>query len=109
MTDQTIPPLCVLGSINLDIIARTHRLPGPGETVGDGVLSFQPGGKGGNQAAAAARLGGRVRMIGTVGDDDSGRQVIGSLADAGVDVSQIRRVSEPTGTALIVVDADGEN
>ncbi len=109
MTDQTIPPLCVLGSINLDIIARTHRLPGPGETVGDGVLSFQPGGKGGNQAAAAARLGSRVRMIGAVGDDDSGRQVIASLADAGVDVGQIRTVSEPTGTALIVVDEGGEN
>ena len=109
MIDSRMPGLCVVGSINLDIIATTAHLPGPGETVGDGVLSYQPGGKGGNQAAAAARLGGRTRMLGAVGDDDAGRRVVASLAEAGVDVSQIREVPEPTGTALIVVDRAGEN
>ncbi len=109
MSDNKLPDLCVVGSVNLDIIATTQRLPGPGETIGDGALSFQPGGKGGNQAAAAAHLGGRVRMVGAVGDDDAGRQVTKSLAAAGVDINHIRTVSEPTGTALIVVDHAGEN
>ncbi len=109
MDDPTLPSLCVVGSINLDIVATTARLPGPGETVGDGVLGHQPGGKGANQAVAAARLGGRVRMIGAVGDDDAGGQVLAALVDAGVDVGGIRRVREPTGTALIVVDRAGEN
>ncbi|MFT4128134.1 MAG: PfkB family carbohydrate kinase, partial [Gordonia sp. (in: high G+C Gram-positive bacteria)] len=69
MTRTPGPRLCVVGSINLDVIATTSRLPAPGETVGGGVLHQQPGGKGANQAAAAARLGGRVRMLGAVGDD----------------------------------------
>lgn len=109
MNDPKMPAVCVVGSINLDIIATTERLPGPGETVGDGVLTHQPGGKGGNQAAAAARLGGRVRMVGAVGDDAAGGQVLSSLAEAGVDVSFIRTVGAATGTALIVVDQAGEN
>ena len=106
---MTNPSLCVVGSINLDIIATTQRLPGPGETVGGGSLSHQPGGKGGNQAAAAARLGAQVRMVGAVGRDEAGDQVLAALADAGVQTGSIQRVSEATGTALIVVDEHGQN
>ena len=103
------PSLCVVGSINLDIIATTDRLPGPGETVGGGVLSRQPGGKGGNQAAAAARLGAQVRMVAAVGGDEAGDQVVTALAGAGVRTKSIQRVREATGTALIVVDEHGQN
>ncbi len=101
--------LTVVGSINRDITAVGARLPGPGETVGGAVLHEQPGGKGANQAVAAARLLGRSRMIGAVGDDADGAAVLASMAAAGVDVSGVRRVGEPTGTALIAVDAGGEN
>lgn len=101
-------PLTVLGSINLDIIATVERLPTAGETVGGGILSRQPGGKGANQAAAAARLGGSARMIGAVGNDDAGREMLAALTSAGVEVAVARR-STPTGTALIVVDSHGEN
>ncbi|BAK36900.1 ribokinase [Microlunatus phosphovorus NM-1] len=103
------PALCVVGSINLDIIATTERLPGPGETVGGGVLSHQPGGKGGNQAAAAARLGAQVRMIGAIGSDEGGDRVLAAMAAAGVQTESVQRVSAATGTALIVVDEDGQN
>lgn len=103
------PPLCVVGSVNLDIIATTNRLPSPGETVGGGVLSHQPGGKGGNQAAAAARLGSQVRMVAAVGRDEAGDQVIAAMAAAGVQTESVQRVSEATGTALIVVDENGQN
>ncbi|CAM5469839.1 ribokinase [Leifsonia shinshuensis] len=101
--------LTVVGSVNADLTAVTERLPGPGETVGGGRLRRDPGGKGANQAAAAARLGARVRMVGAVGDDADGERMRAALADAGVDASAVRTVAEPTGTALIVVDADGEN
>ncbi len=101
--------LTVVGSINRDLTAVGERLPGPGETVGGAVLHEQPGGKGANQAVAAARLLGSSRMIGAVGDDADGAAVLASMAAAGVDVSGVRRVAEPTGTALIAVDADGEN
>lgn len=101
--------LAVLGAINVDIVARTERAPGPGETVADGRLSRQPGGKGANQAAAAARLGARVTMLGAVGDDPDGAELTASLAALGIDTSGIQRVSDATGTAVIVVDATGEN
>jgi ribokinase len=130
MTDQTLPGgvsradprttlqraeglatagLTVVGSINVDLIATADRLPGPGETVGGAILSRQPGGKGANQAVAAARLAGRARMIGAVGDDADGVSAVSHLAKVGVDVSGIKKVPEPTGTALIVVDQAGEN
>jgi ribokinase len=102
-------PLAVVGSVNVDVVARVARLPGPGETVLGGALTRSPGGKGANQAAAAARLGARVRMIGCVGDDTDGRWMIDSLRDAGVDTGGVWLGETPTGTALIAVDASGEN
>lgn len=102
-------PVAVVGSINLDLIATAERLPTAGETIGGGVLSEQPGGKGANQAAAAARLGGNARLIGAVGSDASGQRMLEALACAGVDTSGVARLAEPTGTALIVVDGSGEN
>ncbi|MFT4164229.1 MAG: ribokinase [Microlunatus sp.] len=105
----SLPSLCVVGSVNLDIIATAERLPSPGETIGGGTLSYQPGGKGGNQAAAAARLGAQVRMVAAIGEDDAGDRILTAMAAAGVRTDSVQRVSEATGTALIVVDADGQN
>jgi hypothetical protein len=105
-----LPAVTVVGSINLDIIATTDRLPTAGETIGGGVLQQQPGGKGANQAVAAARLGGSARMIGAVGDDAQGRLMLEALSAAGVDTSDVAVLDgDATGTALIVVDRDGEN
>lgn len=101
--------LCVVGSINVDLTASVDRLPGAGETVLGGELRRAPGGKGANQAVAAARLGGRVRMIGAVGDDGDGQGMLDALRNAGVDVSGVWLGASPTGTALITVDASGEN
>lgn len=106
----SLPAVTVVGSINLDIIATTDRLPTAGETIGGGVLQQQPGGKGANQAVAAARLGGSARMIGAVGDDAQGRQMLEALSAAGVDTSDVEVLDgDATGTALIVVDREGEN
>ena len=102
-------PLTVVGSINVDLTARADRLPQAGETVGGGRLVREAGGKGANQAAAAARLGARVRMIGAVGTDADGAWMRAELDAAGVDTSGIRTSDEPTGVALIVVDREGEN
>jgi ribokinase len=102
-------PLAVLGSINLDLIATAERLPGPGETVGGGTLTRQPGGKGANQAVAAARLDGRSRLVGAVGSDEAGREMLASLRAAGVDTRDVALRGAETGTALIFVDAAGEN
>jgi ribokinase len=99
----------VVGSINIDVTASVARLPGPGETVLGGALRRDAGGKGANQAVAAARLGGRVRMVGAVGDDDDGRGMLQNLQDAGIDASEVWLGENPTGTALITVDASGEN
>ena len=101
--------LTVVGSINADITATTSRLPAAGETVGGGRLSRSPGGKGANQAAAAARLGARTRMIGAVGPDTDGQAMLQALRAAGVRIDAIAEATAETGTALIMVDADGEN
>src|SRR6187431_444325 len=101
--------LTVLGAINMDLTAHVRRAPVRGETVADGVLVRQPGGKGANQAAAAARLGATVRLLGAVGDDGDGRSMTASLSEAGIDVSGIQIVSDASGTALIIVDETGEN
>ncbi|KAA9145500.1 ribokinase [Microbacterium lushaniae] len=101
--------LCVVGSINVDVTASVARLPEPGETVLGGTLTRDAGGKGANQAVAAARLGGRVRMVGAVGDDTDGRAMLQNLSDAGVDAGEVWLVDAPTGTALITVDDEGEN
>ncbi|MGY2743411.1 ribokinase [Pseudarthrobacter sp. O4] len=105
-----LPAVTVVGSINLDIIATADRLPAAGETIGGGSLQQQPGGKGANQAVAAARLGASARIVGAVGDDASGRLMLDALAGAGVDSSAVAVLDgDATGTALIVVDRDGEN
>lgn len=101
--------LSVVGAINVDLTARVQRTPGAGETVADGVLSRGPGGKGANQAAAAARLGASVALVGAVGDDGDGALSRDALTSAGVDVSGVQTADAATGTALIVLDAAGEN
>lgn len=101
--------LAIVGSINIDLIATSPRLPQAGETVSGGVLSRSAGGKGANQAAAAARLGSRTRMIGAVGDDADGVAMLDSLREAGVDVTSVAISAAATGTAVIMVDAAGEN
>lgn len=100
----------VVGSANIDLIAKVDRLPGPGETVIDGVLGRQGGGKGANQACAAARFGAKTRFVGAVGDDDMGTEVLAGLRSFGVDTSGVVRVpGAATGVALITVDPSGEN
>lgn len=107
------PSLTVLGSLNMDFVVRVERLPAPGETVLGRDFQMIPGGKGANQACAAARLGGSrlvVRMVGRVGYDLFGDQLKAGLAAAGVDVSGVHATqSQPTGVALIWVDRDGQN
>jgi ribokinase len=109
MTTPALPSLVVVGSANVDITAFVDRLPTAGETVAGGRLSRDLGGKGANQAVAAAKLGGRVRMVGAVGDDADGSWTREEMDRAGVDATDLRTVDGPTGTALIVVDADAEN
>ncbi|MEN0083688.1 MAG: ribokinase [Leifsonia sp.] len=99
----------VLGSINVDLVAAAPRLPKPGETVIGRGFHREPGGKGANQAIAAARLGAEVTMFGAVGEDADGDLALGALRAADVDVENVRRVGEPTGVALIVTGDDGEN
>jgi ribokinase len=101
--------LTVVGSINLDFVARTERLPRPGETVTDASFARVPGGKGANQAVAAARLGAAVTMIGRTGDDDLRAAAVEELTRAGVDLTRVRATPGATGVALVLVDAAGEN
>lgn len=101
--------LAVLGSINLDLVASVDKAPRLGETVLGRELQRQTGGKGANQAIAAARLGARVEMIGAVGDDDPGRELLAALQDSGVDTSRVQVLHGASGVALIVVDPAGEN
>lgn len=100
----------VLGSLNLDLVTRVRQQPRPGETVRGEGLRRMAGGKGANQAAAAAAAGAQVRMIGAVGEDDAGSAYVARLEARGVDTSGIAVLpGEVTGTALIVVDERGEN
>jgi ribokinase len=99
----------VLGSANMDLVVTVDRAPSQGETVTGRTLSTVPGGKGANQALAAARAGGSVRFLGAVGDDAYGAQIRDILAKDGVDVSGLATADVPTGTAHIVVDQDGDN
>ena len=101
--------ISVVGSINLDLVATVPRLPRPGETITGAELDRVPGGKGANQAVAAARLGAEVRFVGAVGGDDFGRQATAELTGAGVDLSGLQETGAPTGVALILVDEAGEN
>ncbi|WP_425864916.1 ribokinase [Arthrobacter sp. TWP1-1] len=101
--------IVVAGSLNADLTIYTERLPSPGETLHGNGFSVNPGGKSANQAVSAAKLGGQVTLIGAVGNDANGDMLVASTAGAGVDVSHVRRVSEPTGVAVISVDGRGEN
>ena len=102
--------IVVVGSLNADLVVRTERFPKPGETLQGSDLAILPGGKSANQAVAAGRLGGTVRMIGAVGDDGNGTLLRESVASAGVDTTHVAvRQGVATGTADITVDAAGEN
>jgi len=101
--------ITIVGSINLDLIAKVDRLPGPGETLRSGGFTTAPGGKGANQALAAARAGGAVRMIGAVGKDGFATEALACLKEGKVDLSGVREAAAATGIALIFVDAKGEN
>jgi ribokinase len=99
----------VVGSINVDLVARVEKLPGPGETVIGATFVQTNGGKGANQAVAAARAGADVVLVGMLGDDDLGRQARAALDAEGVDTSHVGTGSAHTGVALILVDSEGEN
>jgi ribokinase len=103
-------PITVVGSLNMDFVVQVQKLPLPGETVLGGGFATIPGGKGANQAVAAGKLGGRVRMVGRVGDDVFGRQLKDNLAKAGVDTAAVvATAGAPSGVALIFVEAGGQN
>jgi len=100
--------VAVVGSVNLNLVARCDRLPRPGETISGAEFARYPGGKGANQAVAAARLGAQVRFVGCVGRDEFAEEALAGLREAGVELA-VRAVDAPTGVALIVVAADGED
>ena len=102
--------IAVFGSINMDLVARTPRLPAPGETLTGRSFRTVPGGKGANQAVACARLGARTHMIGRVGGDEFGRTLLASLEQNGIDITRVTvddKVS--SGVAVIAVDDTAEN
>jgi ribokinase len=100
----------VVGSSNQDIVLTVPRLPSPGQTVIGDSITLLPGGKGANQAVAAARAGAHVVFVSAVGNDDGGRQAIDSLRDEGIDSSTVTVYDDqPTGTAVVLVSGDGEN
>ena len=101
--------IVVVGSLNADLTIYCERLPQPGETVQGNGFAVNPGGKSANQAVAAGRLGGHVSLVGAVGKDANGAMLEASVAGAGVDVGHVRTSTEPTGVAVIAVDARGEN
>jgi ribokinase len=103
------PQIAVVGSINADLVVQMPKLPGRGETVSSAEPQWYPGGKGANQAVAAARMGANVSMFGAVGDDEPGEMCLSSLTQSGVDIDSIARVSTPTSTALVMVEHSGEN
>ncbi|GMH33759.1 hypothetical protein BSKO_01593 [Bryopsis sp. KO-2023] len=102
-------PLVVVGSINADLVLQVDRLPEPGETIAASNLETFPGGKGANQAAAAAKLGCETIMIGQIGSDSNGGFMLESLGNCGVDVGLVKPVDGPTGTAVIMLQPSGEN
>jgi ribokinase len=105
-----VADVVVVGSVNADLVVRVARLPAPGETVTRGTFARHGGGKGANQAVAAARLGARTALVAAVGADALGAEALAGLEGEGVDVGAVVRLEEePTGVALIVVDEQGEN
>lgn len=101
--------IIVIGSINLDLIANVDRLPAPGETVRGSGFATAPGGKGANQALAAARAGAKVRMVGAVGRDNFATEALALLRDGKIDLSGVGETFASTGIAVIMVGDDGEN
>jgi ribokinase len=106
---MTRPRIAVLGSANMDLVVTVDRAPSLGETVTGRTFHTVPGGKGANQALAAARAGGEVTFLGAIGDDSYGTEIRTLLAGAGIDVAALASSDQPTGTAHIVVDAHGGN
>ncbi len=105
-----MPEITVVGSLNMDLVIRTPHLPAPGETVIGRDFTTAPGGKGANQAVAAARLGGDVVMVGRLGADDFGRALRANLNAGGVDTSYVLADHQaPTGVALITIESGGQN
>ncbi|MGL4323516.1 MAG: ribokinase [Beijerinckiaceae bacterium] len=107
--EDQLSGIVVFGSINIDLVCRAEKIPAPGETILAPSYMCFAGGKGANQAVAAARAGADVIMIGAVGDDAFAELPLSSLRDAGVNVANIRCTSSPTGAAFITVSAEGEN
>jgi ribokinase len=107
--DNTAPLVVVVGSANADLHLNLDNLPEAGETVLAGEVQWLPGGKGANQAAAAARLGAHVMLIAAVGDDAASSIALAGLAESGVALDGVRRAAEPTGVAVVCVDQAGEN
>jgi ribokinase len=101
--------VAVCGSVNMDVFGYVPRLPLRGETLHGTRLAYSPGGKGANQAVAAARSGAAVRFFGACGTDAFGEQVAASLAADAIDLAGLRRLDDPTGVALILVEESGEN
>jgi ribokinase len=101
--------IVVFGSINLDLVTRVEKIPGPGETTLGGDYATSPGGKGANQALAARRAGAKVAMVGATGRDAFAAEALALLKADGVDLSATREVAAPTGAAFIAVDPHGEN
>src|SRR5215211_2006379 len=105
-----MPDIVDVGSLNADLVVRTPRFPQPGETISGEDLKIIPGGKGANQAVAAARQGAAVAMVGRVGNDSFGPELINNLKQNNVDTSHVQIDSQAaTGTATIIVDANGQN
>jgi ribokinase len=102
-------PVVVIGSLNMDLVARCEHLPRAGQTVFGQDFFTAPGGKGANQAVAAAKLGARVAMAGCIGHDQFGRDLVAGLRGVGVSTDCILAVDRPTGTALITIDGVGAN
>lgn len=101
--------ILVCGSANLDLVVRTPHFPAPGETVLGSSFAMHPGGKGANQAVAASKLGARVEFLGKLGEDEFAKVVLQSLDDAGVGTALCWTSLEPTGVAMIALDAGGQN
>lgn len=101
--------VCVVGSVNMDQIFTVESLPRPGETVIASSVRLIPGGKGGNQAIAAARAGAAVQLVAALGDDPAGRQLRAHLRDNGVGMDAVVELAGPSGSAVIAVDSAGEN
>ncbi|PZA06378.1 MULTISPECIES: ribokinase [unclassified Meiothermus] len=104
-----MPDIIVVGSINMDLVVHLERHPLPGETLLGSDYQTFPGGKGANQAVAAARAGGSVRMVGCLGSDGFGAQLLEGLAQDGIDTRWIKRMEGPSGVAFIAVNAQGQN